>query len=43
MAAQLDKLLANFIIEEPEINLHPRAQKGLVNFMAEATANTTTP
>ena len=38
MAAQMDKPRAAFIIEEPEINLHPTAQKGLVNFIAEATA-----
>ena len=34
----MDKPMASFIIEEPEINLHPTAQKGLVNFIAEATA-----
>lgn len=37
IAAQMKKPVAAFIIEEPEINLHPTAQKGLVNFIAEAT------
>lgn len=39
MAAYIEKPLASFIIEEPEINLHPTAQKNVVSFMAEATVS----
>lgn len=39
MMAQADKPRATFIIEEPEINLHPSSQKNLVRFIAEVTAS----